>query len=343
MKLKFVLFSLTLTTIILLFLPSCNDEVDLVDTDAHSPEIAMNEKMEKLHYEKSGTTLAERFAPQIALHSCERLFPSDPVWYINRVKMEFTRKGSEQLIANPVSINIIANRAYYEGPWNCRKHAENSGAGYHSNFYLQIPNDGNEQNTRRGNPNTNELRILVNIHERIGNSDIKEIQYWIFYPFNALCSLSVWCGNSNTECGLDGAHEGDWEHITVNYSVSRDKAVGVYMSRHEGEGQTYSPSQILWLSEHPIVYSALGSHASYPTAGTHNGPWPLPSDHTNYGILIDTWTLNNYVIDDCEDFGCLNSPSAPNWLKYSGFWGELGATFANPIPGNGPVWPGLRA
>ncbi len=320
-----------------LLISACSDDYDLQEINE---EVITEEGKLGTASTLKSNDLAVRFAPKLWLHSCENLFPSDPQWFMRRVDMKFTRKGSDRNITSFVSESNIASRSFRDGSSSCRKHDDRSGHGYPSNFYMQIQNY-QETQTRLGSRDLTDLKLVVSIRDREGYSDHKTIQYWMFYPYNALCHLPF-CYNPNaTGCGVEGAHEGDWERITVIYSKSQDKAVRVYMASHDAEGRYYSPRQITWIDDHPIVYSAVGSHASYSKAGTfYRGI--LPADHTNQGTPIETWTLDNYVIENCDTWGCLDVAGVPNFIKYSGFWGELGATFANIAPGNGPIGPAYR-
>lgn len=331
---RIILYVLT-AAFLLISINSCTDDTNMDDS-------GIDENISKITNNKSNAALATRFAPKIWLHSCENLYPSDPKWFMDRTDMRFTKKGNDPTIITNVTSYNINKQSYVEGSSSCRKHNEKSGGGYPSNFYLQIPNDSNEDDTRRGNSTISQLKLVVSIRDREGFPGLKTIQYWMFYPFNALCSTTFCTNNSATECGLDGAHEGDWEHITVVYNESTDSAVSVYMSAHEGEGRYYSPAEIVWENEHPVIYSALGSHASYNVAGTINRPGILPNDYTNQGTAIASWTLNNYLIEDCDTYGCLDVPGVENFIEYSGYWGELGATFLNPIPGSGPRGPAYK-
>ncbi|KAH8653631.1 hypothetical protein BX600DRAFT_515886 [Xylariales sp. PMI_506] len=71
-------------------------------------------------------------------------------------------------------------------------------------------------------------------------------------------------------------HVGDWEHNMVRF---RDgKPTGIYYSQHSG-GAAYDwdDSTLSMQDERPIVFSAYGSHANYPT----------PGDHVHDAVLID--------------------------------------------------------
>lgn len=291
--------------------------------------------------------LAYQFAPELRFHKCEMLWPTDPTWFFDKVDLKFSKKGNDRLINKRITNENIHTQSFTAGFLSCRKYEEQSGSGYPSNFYLQIKNNRDEIKARYGNSDLSNLKILMSVREHAVYSGIKSIQYWFFYPFNALCPPRHCCSEIesqelDTECGIDGAHEADWEHITVEYNTFSQQVEQVFMSAHDTEGRYYSPNEIEWIDQHPVVYAALGSHASYNKIGSFDRTGFRPNDYTGNGRHVKTWELENYFIKDCYSVGCLDNPTAPNWLKYSGFWGELGATTFNPVGGDAPRGPAYK-
>jgi hypothetical protein len=132
-----------------------------------------------------------------------------------------------------------------------------------------------------------------------------EIQYWFFYPYNG-----------NIAPGLHFAHEGDWEHITVRLEPSNEAASDVFYAAHEG-GKWYPAHRVLNHSGRPVVYSARYTHASYPNKGTwflrKAFPFREVNDVTGAG---QEW--------DCVSNLVLLSRREPQWMRYTGRWGEIG-------------------
>lgn len=142
------------------------------------------------------------------------------------------------------------------------------------------------------------------------------IIYWFFYPYNGWSTL----GGRLVE-----RHEGDWEHMVVQLD-GRDHLIGTAYGQHECP---LKPRGASFAGTHPIVFSALGGHASYPTngrlgSGKHvfectNG-WKLYDlphsalyDTTGKGKVWRTWEN----VDEVR---------AEPWYGFGGSWGEVGSS-----------------
>jgi hypothetical protein len=155
-----------------------------------------------------------------------------------------------------------------------------------------------------------------------------DIQYWFFYPYNS----------------FGPGHEGDWEHITVrvtnNFNIRR-----IFFASHARESEWHRPTGFhLNNAGHPIVYSAIGSHACYWFAGKrdrgkfHTAEIP-PDDFTaNGGPVWKTWE-NLRIIGEFD-----NPLSNQEWIKYTGHWGEIGtAGTSELLVTSGPYGPAFQA
>ena len=110
---------------------------------------------------------------------------------------------------------------------------------------------GNEfgDSVRAGSSDPRDWVTYVHVFPRLDGRI--SVQYWFFYPFN---DGPLWFD-----------HEGDWEHVTVD--VDREGgAVDVSFAQHadNNPGVTRPWFDVNKAGEHPVVLSALGSHASYP-------------------------------------------------------------------------------
>jgi hypothetical protein len=130
------------------------------------------------------------------------------------------------------------------------------------------------------------------------------VTYWLFYAFN------------DAPTGITGAfdHEGDWERISVRLD-SQNRATDMAFFAHNGHC-TLPWDQVRTVRGHPVVYSANGTHASYPTAGEHG------FDETAQGPRWRTWRR------------LLNVRTRP-WYGFGGAWGEVGAI----VDTTGPLGP----
>lgn len=132
------------------------------------------------------------------------------------------------------------------------------------------------------------------------------IEYWYHIAYNRVTDIGI------------GNHEGDWEGGAMLVELNTEKNVPYrriragYLSAHEGGGW-YCPDEFRWttpnpLSGRPVVYSALGSHATYPSVGDHDGP--VLTDRTNLGKAWDSWrNMRPMVLEP--------------YFGFKGRWGDL--------------------
>jgi hypothetical protein len=129
------------------------------------------------------------------------------------------------------------------------------------------------------------------------------LQYWLFYPFN------------DWRSGFFGAndHEADWEKIFVYLSESDEGEVRpewVAYAAHNYTGDNlrrrWDDPELEKVGEHPVIYVAAGSHASYFAPGEYltELDLPLPRPLARVGdALRGFWRtrLGQYVGDGEED------------------------------------------
>jgi hypothetical protein len=277
--------------------------------------------------------LARKWAPEIHLSPSSKDWtrPANVDWYLARVRMRFHQVGcpDDQLLNRGyvTQSNIYQQRERRRDRyWFCTKsgsylYSKDS----HPEFFLQPPSDS----VHAGSSSSSQWKAYVHVRyypsgvsffgAQIIPAQSYVIQYWLFYPYNDSY------GSIN--------HEGDWERVTVvtnRYGSLRY----VYLSQHEG-AKRYTHSQLGWNGNHPIVYSADGSHANYPSVGSFTIP-NVPSwfkDHTySGGPVWRTW--NNFV-----NVGEKNAPlHGQNFIRYGGRWGEIGTTDVT----SGPVGPAFK-
>ncbi|HYG64291.1 MAG TPA: Vps62-related protein [Thermoanaerobaculia bacterium] len=262
-----------------------------------------------------------RFAPVVRLHPNDSYRPSSADWYMARTHMRFhhTGCGDDQILnKGQITTNNIDLQAHQnKNGWPGCSH--NSTWQYsdmrtpNSRFFLQIPNDSAEGTTRLGAPSS-DWTCYAHVRYAPGSTSQYDIQYWFFYPYNGALMAG------------QGGHEGDWEHITVRVWNDGTSLSQIYFASHDTEGQWFQPWQVSFTADdRPIVYSAVNSHASYPSPGT----WVrnnLPDDHTADGGPV--WDCRRGVWNVGERGLPLNK--GRYWLNYSGRWGEIGTAFSGP-------------
>jgi hypothetical protein len=191
------------------------------------------------------------------------------------------------------------------------------------------------------------LYAYVLVPSRFGGA--ADLQYWTFYPYD------------DSTAGFN--HESDWEHVSVTVDAN-GKVISVYLSEHEN-GTQFVPDTSGTCSsgfisnytmalngrsrrvcidvstadsgQHPIVYSADGSHALYPSGCANEGgkcSWDGyaggTADHTTaagpawQGWVVSGAKKNYEIVTDSTD-----------WLQYANLWGEVGiasVTTGKPSP-----------
>ncbi|MCM2277160.1 MAG: hypothetical protein NDJ89_03725 [Oligoflexia bacterium] len=106
------------------------------------------------------------------------------------------------------------------------------------------------------------------------------LEYWYYSPYNEATPIGI------------GNHEGDWEGIAMLIELREDargalshRPLAGYYAAHEG-GAWHCASELDWTPEHPEAFSALGTHATYPTEGRKLA---LALDHAARGRAWESW------------------------------------------------------
>jgi len=162
------------------------------------------------------------------------------------------------------------------------------------------------------------------------------LQYWYFYYDN------TYSYNYPPDDFIWQAHEGDWEVVNVVLSEGEQPQFVGYSQHCRGQRLDWASDQLARLDTHPIVYVAVGSHANYFSAGSHDidtrclprvaieflqqQNLPLPVDHSvDGGEVAGPWEAGGTFthIRAIED-------GHPSWVAFPGFWGELQYVHAPP-------------
>ena len=285
--------------------------------------------------------LAGVYAPLVYLHRSERYGPIDPTEFLEGSKLVWRkRRGS----------TTIAKRGTVEAPRLGRGCDRAPGGCYRFGDFLARELTRPFQNSRQRAKGLNERRgfaLEPNERARLGQAgrdpDVPMlwefrragnrllITYWFYYGYSRP-------NDPRAEAVSDlSSHDGDWENVDVALEADASKPVGVFFYGHG------APSYRPWTSVckvgppgddcsselpgHPVVYSALSSHASYPVAGSFevHGDAGTATDVTAAGWRWESW----------DRPGGLRPVKAEGWYGFGGAWGR-----AKQIPGTtGPLGP----
>ncbi|KAJ9605389.1 hypothetical protein H2200_010046 [Cladophialophora chaetospira] len=167
-------------------------------------------------------------------------------------------------------------------------------------------------------------------HAIPGNIVVVDVFYFYFYSWNeggditqVVPPLNKLFPDSKPGDHF-GNHLGDWEHNTIRFVDG--KPVGIYFSHHSG-GESCIWEDEACLSKNgnrPVVFSARGSHANYPSEGSHIHDEAL-IDIADKGRLWDPVKHAYFYTYDpeTETFTAADPGTAPtDWLYFNGNWGD---------------------
>jgi Vacuolar protein sorting-associated protein 62 len=158
-----------------------------------------------------------------------------------------------------------------------------------------------------------------------------DLQYWLWYPFNAY-SPSV------LPSELWQVHEGDWEAVSVVLDRA-GKPLVVGLSRHS-EGVRRSWARAPKRGRRPLVYVGLGSHANFFGPGEHRldprfvDPALISIIRAYGGRPVDFAGVGRTVRPKLVRV----TAASPEWMAWAGAWGEDAYIHA---PDNAPIRYGL--
>jgi len=245
------------------------------------------------------------YAPFVYLAPGERFTPMDPGSFVTQSSLSWARDqgcpddvvaargtidagrlgsgGYRHQISNAVCIRHGVQHRSDEltRPRQAGKHGVPEGEG----FFLNLPN------TLRGGQGTG-VPVYYEYSPR------NYVTYWFFYAFN----------DAPRPTNMFD-HEGDWERISVRLDA-HDHAVTVAYFEHDGYC-TRPWREAGKHNGHPLAYSARGTHATYPWAGTFPIAHRLATDTTGRGAGWPTYRH-------------LANARTQGWFGYGGAWGEVG-------------------
>lgn len=158
------------------------------------------------------------------------------------------------------------------------------------------------------------------------------LEYWFFYPLNYFPTLrtplQALRNPIGSTIGNSDYHQGDLEHVAVLLDPRTLRPRYLWMARHSDEGQLYRwhSRSVQWDGDHPTIYAALGSHASYARCGIQRrsrtywfiNDYVICIPHATYGFL---WSRTPLVDLTHTVWGCWRGHlgEAGNGLSRGGF------------------------
>jgi lysophospholipase L1-like esterase len=204
--------------------------------------------------------LAEKYQPELVIDRHDRFWPV-------RVKSLFAIRDRRATVCRRVaggSEGCLRLGTPGQFPWG-------SGAGE----FLEYPaadNDVDEQHDQMvaalgtADPDATAAEYYL-VHREPGKPI--SIQYWFFYPFNFQ--------PAGDHLDPGGFHEGDFEAMGVLLSARTKEPRFVWMNRHNAEGRAFpwDDEALSRPDEHPRVFVARGSHATYENCEGQIRPSPV--------------------------------------------------------------------
>jgi hypothetical protein len=187
-----------------------------------------------------------------------------------------------------VPVSTIDSYGPHPNGKNCRPRDDNCGD--RMNVFLDL------SDSKRGGrlQPSGVVPVFHNAVHPEANPDTVLCDYWWFFPYNDAPGV--------------GGHEGDWEHITVRVGADGNLE-GIEMAAHLTSSLSTDPE---FRNGRLVVYSALGSHASFAKSGTHDiDDWPWDDHCAAGGYAWETWRN-------------LKPLSEQPWKNFAGAWGEVG-------------------
>jgi hypothetical protein len=261
--------------------------------------------------------LARRYAPRVWLHHRERFGPLDPSAFVSGSELQWRNRRSNSRVASRGSVagDRLGRRcdAAPDGCYEFRgfktreltrpfsKGPRPEGVKLRRGFALNL------DNALHGGQSRRDPDVPAYYEFRRADDELL-VTYWFSYGRSAPHTGGV----VGTAAGDKLSHEGDWENVDVALALDGSAPRAVYFYGH-GAPTRRAWEQLELNGDHPVVYSALDSHASYPDGGTTKvcGDLGSSNDIRDQGFRWDTWKSGD----------SLRAAREQPWFGYGGAWG----------------------
>lgn len=252
----------------------------------------------------SPAAAVKAFTPVVRLHPGEQYFPLDPAMFIEGSSLRFDQ--SRRTDHSEAGQGEIDSARLGSGGYQRNGRASNDpNAKQRGGWFLRLEDDALKAGI--------DTRARGLYHLVSGQS----LTYWFFYAY------------SDSEGTVN--HEGDWERISIQLNKD-NRPIRVSFHGHGGNCLTEWSVVDKVRETHPVVYSSLGDHASFPRPGKRKMFKGAATDQWADGG--QEWDLSAHKL-----FDVTKRP----WYGYTGAWGDLGSDFG-PLGeiSSGPQGPVMK-
>lgn len=241
--------------------------------------------------------LAETYKPVLALAQGEIFYPTKVENFLNYSKLMWNVPSPDQEVEGPPVHDYSLQNYYSDNYYLDLVFSDGTDADSledYSKIWHEMLMDGKHRNITY--VNVSKFKAKVRINYLLPFETYIEgyaIQYWFLYIYNYKFFV----------------HEGDWEHITVFLDKSQ-KPLAVVYNRHWTTQQCVYWNEVEKLGDHPIIYVAEGSHASYSNSGRDL----LEGQYADYHWGNGDWLFG-------ENLNILMIQEQP-WIYFKGKWGK---------------------
>lgn len=274
--------------------------------------------------------LAKKYAPLVRMGKGEKNLPIDAVFFIKSSELRWNRDDrckDEQIDRTPTPEKLADPAAYraqrtagvlcderkgpeYNTTQRTRPYANEETLG-NEGYFLDALNFIHEAGKVSGDA---AAPAYVEYVPGDGKNQGKTAYiYWFFHPFN------TWTNPAPGAKGKGGNHEGDWERITVVVGAN-GQAEGVVFSQHDTRCRM-DFAKVAGKDGHPVAYSAVGTHGSYPIGDARYKIESLPDWMKSLGMLEDQTSTKG---ESWRTWLTLKEVQREPWWGYAGGWGEVG-------------------
>ncbi len=278
---------------------------------------------------RKAASLAQEYAPLVLLHPQERFFPISADEFLSHSRLVFFRAGQvPDLVAEGPDASLLGTGGYrvdgfrtdqLTGPFVTRPAGVTLDP--HDGFVLDL----DDASHCGGFAAVGCAFGPAPVYFQYGPG--RYLTYWFCYAYSAPAGFD---GKPTLRFG----HEGDWERVAILLD-EQDRPTSVAYFQHDGP-----PEVVTWQSasalvdgrRRPVVYEALGTHASYPKPGAQKitlgylrgadaaaRPRATFTERRAEGFEWKSWL-------DLRDVGAA-------WFGYGGTWGNRGRPCRSRAPG----------